>query len=103
MADKEKTAEKSATHKEEKSVAKKEEKSVVRKQPNIFERAINSLRQYFKETIGELRKVSWPTRKEATYLTGVVIIVTMIMSTYLGLLDYLFTRLIALIFTKSAG
>ena len=40
----------------------KEEKSVVAEQPNCIQR-------YFSETIGELRKVTWPTRKEATNLT----------------------------------
>ncbi len=102
MVDKEKTVEKSVAQKEEKSIARKEEKSIARK-PNIFQRAVGAVRQYFKETTGELRKVSWPTRKEATYLTGVVIVVTVVMSTYLGLLDFIFTRLIALLFTRSAG
>ena len=29
----------------------------------------NCIQRYFSETIGELRKVTWPTRKEATNLT----------------------------------
>ncbi len=68
----------------------KEEKSVARKKPNAIKR-------YFAETIGELRKVSWPTRKEAINLTIVVLIVTLSMSALLGLLDYIFTQLFALI------
>lgn len=68
----------------------KEEKSVARRQPNAIQRYIN-------ETIGELRKVNWPTRKEATNLTIVVLIVTFSMSAFLGLLDFLFSRLFALI------
>jgi preprotein translocase subunit SecE len=70
---------------------KKEEKAVAYKQPNAVQR-------YFNETVGELRKVSWPTRKEATNLTVVVLIVTFAMSMYLGLLDLIFTRLFALLF-----
>jgi preprotein translocase subunit SecE len=70
---------------------KKEEKPVAYKQPNAIQR-------YFGETIGELRKVTWPTRKEATNLTVVVLIVTFAMSMYLGLLDLIFTRLFALLF-----
>lgn len=70
---------------------KKEEKPVAYKQPNAIQR-------YFAETIGELRKVSWPTRKEATNLTLVVLVVTFVMSMYLGLLDLIFTRLFALLF-----
>ena len=71
---------------------KKEEKAVAYKQPNAIQR-------YFKETIGELRKVSWPTRKEATNLTVVVLIVTFVMSMYLGFLDLIFARLFAFLFT----
>lgn len=68
----------------------KQEKSVARRQPN-------AIRRYFNETIGELRKVNWPTRKEATNLTIVVLIVTFTMSAFLGLLDFIFTRVFALI------
>lgn len=71
---------------------KKEEKAVAYKQPNAIQR-------YVKETIGELRKVSWPTRKEATNLTIIVLIVTFAMSMYLGFLDLIFTRLFSLLFS----
>jgi preprotein translocase subunit SecE len=57
----------------------------------------NAIQQYFSETIGELRKVTWPTRKEATNLTIVVIIVTITMSILLGFLDFIYTKLFALI------
>ena len=57
----------------------------------------NAIQRYFRETIGELRKVNWPTRKEATNLTIVVLIVTFTMSLFLGLLDFIFARVIALI------
>ena len=55
------------------------------------------IRRFYRETIGELRKVSWPTREEATNLTIIVIIVTFGMSAFLGIMDFLFTRLFALI------
>jgi preprotein translocase subunit SecE len=55
------------------------------------------LRRFYRESIGELRKVSWPTRQEATNLTIIVILVTFGMSAFLGLVDYLFTRVFALI------
>ncbi len=58
----------------------------------------NAITRYYRETIGELRKVTWPTRQEAINLTIVVLIVTFGMSAFLGILDYLFTRLFALIF-----
>jgi len=71
----------------------KEEKAVTTyKQPN-------AVRRYFNETVGELRKVSWPTRREAINLTLVVVAVTFAMSIYLGFLDFIFLRLFALLLT----
>jgi len=53
--------------------------------------------RFWRETVGELRKVSWPTRREAINLTRIVIIVIIITGVLLGGLDYLFSRLMALI------
>jgi preprotein translocase subunit SecE len=50
--------------------------------------------RYFRETSAELRKVTWPTRQEARHLTTVVVIVVVIMAAALGLIDYIFARLI---------
>ena len=47
----------------------------------------NPVQQYFRETIGELRKVSWPTRREAFQLTGLVIIVMIFVGVILGVTD----------------
>lgn len=55
----------------------------------------NFLTRWWRETIGELRKVTWPTSSEALSLTKVVIIVMLAMSAVLGLFDYGFTRLIS--------
>ncbi len=65
-------------------------KASAKRQPNRIQR-------YIRETVGELRKVNWPTRQEATNLTIIVLIVTFSMSIVLGLLDFIYTRLIALI------
>lgn len=64
----------------------------------FLQRATDGVRRYFNETVGELRKVTWPTRKEATNLTVIVLIVLVAMSTYLGLLDFMFSQLMALLF-----
>ena len=53
----------------------------------------NRLVRYFKETRAELRKVHWPTRKEALNLTLIVLSVTVAMAILLGLLDFIFTEL----------
>jgi preprotein translocase subunit SecE len=57
----------------------------------------NFISRYFRETVGELRKVSWPTRREATSLTIVVLIVIALMSTFLGVLDFIYSRFFILI------
>ena len=53
---------------------------------------------YFSEIINELRKVVWLTRREATYLTILVLIVTVTSGIVLGLLDYGFTNLVDRLF-----
>ncbi len=55
---------------------------------------IEPIRDYIRETLGELRKVHWPTRTEARNLTTVVLAVTFAMAVFLGLFDFLFGRLI---------
>jgi len=65
-------------------------KALTARQPNAIVR-------FFRETTGEMRKVSWPTRQEALNLTLVVLAVTASTSLFLGFLDFLFTRLFRLL------
>jgi preprotein translocase subunit SecE len=55
------------------------------------------IRKFYRETIAELKKVTWPTRSEAISLTRVVLIVILAMGAFLGILDYLFSQLFGLI------
>jgi preprotein translocase subunit SecE len=50
-------------------------------------RSQNSLQLFFRETTGELRKVSWPTWPEARRLTILVLIVMVLMGAYLFFVD----------------
>ena len=59
------------------------------KQPNAIAR--------WRETIGELHKVSWPTTQETWRLTYIVLLVMLAMSITLGLLDFVFSKLITLL------
>ncbi|MBU1085868.1 MAG: preprotein translocase subunit SecE [Candidatus Beckwithbacteria bacterium] len=56
-----------------------------------------SASQYLKESIVELKKVVWPTKKQVIKMTGVVIAVSLITGIFIGLLDLLFTKAIGLI------
>jgi len=53
--------------------------------------------RFFGETIGELKKVTWLTRREIIYLTTLVLITAAIAGLVLGVLDFGFTRLIDVI------
>jgi preprotein translocase subunit SecE len=46
------------------------------------------LQRFFRETTGELRRVSWPSGPEARRLTMIVIVVLVIMALFLGLVDW---------------
>jgi len=50
--------------------------------------------RFISETIAELRKVVWLTRKEAMYLTFLVLVIAIAASIILGGIDLGFTRLI---------
>jgi preprotein translocase subunit SecE len=54
----------------------------------------NAIVRYYRETVGELRKVVWPTREEALRLTYIVLIVITVMAIVLGTADYVFGLLI---------
>lgn len=51
--------------------------------------ANNKLFRYFKEAKDELKKVTWPNRKEATKHTLIVIGVSVAVGVFLGLSDYI--------------
>lgn len=56
----------------------------------------NPLFRYFSTAVGELRKVSWPSRTEAWQKTQVVIAFSFIFAVFLGTVDYLLSSLIQL-------
>ena len=46
---------------------------------------------YIRESRAELKRVTWPTKQQMWYSTLVVIVVTFMVSAYLGLVDLLLT------------
>ncbi len=69
----------------------------MRQDMNIFQRFGHSVQRFFQETIGELRKVSWPTRQEAIRLTEIVIVVIFLMAAVLGGLDWVYSKIFGFI------
>jgi preprotein translocase subunit SecE len=49
---------------------------------------------FLTETYEEMRKVVWPTSREAIRLTGMVIAVSLIVGLFIGGIDYIFTLLL---------
>lgn len=57
----------------------------------------NAIQRYFRETTGELRKVSWPTWPEARRLTGLVLLVMLVVGFFLAGVDFLAGELLNLV------
>lgn len=50
----------------------------------------NDLTRYFKESIQELGKVTWPTKNQAIKLTAIVLVFLLVSAVILSLFDYAF-------------
>jgi preprotein translocase subunit SecE len=61
---------------------------------NVYTRAI----QFLREVKIELKKVTWPTRKQTLGSTAVVIVLVMIISVFLGLVDLSLGNLVRAVF-----
>lgn len=53
---------------------------------------MNKLIQYIKGSAEEMKKVTWPTKKETYNYTLLVIGVSLATAIFLGALDYIFTE-----------
>lgn len=72
---------------------------MVSKKASTMRRRLPSFR-FAGDIVGELRKVTWPTRQEAIRLTVMVLIVCAVLGVILALLDYGFGRLVQDVFLK---
>ena len=64
--------------------------------PDFGERG-RGITQFLIDVRAELRKVVWPTREEIVKLTGLVVGISLVVGTFLGLIDFAFTKLFQLI------
>jgi preprotein translocase subunit SecE len=58
---------------------------------------MSKIGQFLRESRVELRKVTWPTSKEALASTSVVIVVVIIVSLFLGVVDFGLTKIIKIV------
>ncbi len=64
-----------------------------KKEPNIFSKSA----QFLREVKVELKKVAWPSRKQTTGSTAVVIVLVMIIALFLWVVDMGLSSLIQLV------
>jgi preprotein translocase subunit SecE len=55
---------------------------------------MRTAQQFFREVRVELKKVTWPTRKETIASTSVVLVTVFLVAFYLGVVDLGLSRLI---------
>ena len=100
MADLEKKeAETAVEEKKEKAVKAKEKKEKSKKaapkkdKPNLFQR----IKKFFKDYKSELKKIVWLSPKTTFQYTGVVLISMIVVSAFIGALDFGFGKLLELL------
>lgn len=50
-----------------------------------------------REVLEELKRVSWPTKKQTIYLTMVVVVISLTIGLYIGIIDILLTKFLEFI------
>lgn len=53
---------------------------------------MNSFINYIKDTVAEMKHVSWPTNKQASTYTILVVVISAVAAVYLGVFDFLFQQ-----------
>ncbi len=51
---------------------------------------MSKISRYFQESLEEMKKVTWPTKKETYNYTILVIVISLAVAAFLGILDYAF-------------
>lgn len=58
--------------------------------------SVEGYAQFLKEVKMEAKKATFPSRKDTVATTGVVIVFVLIMSMYLGVVDFLLSKIMSL-------
>lgn len=64
---------------------------------------MGKLKQYLKDTLAELRKMSWPTKDELIGSTIVTVVVSVIISVFIGAVDRVLVMAMKAIFGGGAN
>jgi len=52
---------------------------------------MQKITEFFKEVMAEAKHITWPTRKQTISFTVAVLVISILVAYYLGLLDFLFS------------
>lgn len=55
---------------------------------------MSKVTDYLRETKGEMKHVSWPTRQQVINFTMLVVAISVLVSIFLGFFDFIFTFLL---------
>ena len=58
---------------------------------------VDTIRNYLREVVFELKKVVWPSRKETLGSTAVVLVIVGLSAVFLGIVDLILSRLVKLL------
>jgi len=58
---------------------------------------LEKIKAFFQEVDSELRKVSWPTRQDTINATIVVVVASVIVAFFLGIVDVVLARIVTTI------
>ena len=75
-------------------MAKKKKKEVAVENKSLLQEKIQFIRDFLEEARGELKKVTWPTRKETLTTSAAVLVLVLVVSLYLGLVDLSLAKII---------
>jgi preprotein translocase subunit SecE len=64
---------------------------------------LTSIREYFKSVTTELKKVTWPDRKMVSISTVVILLMVFFVVIYVGVIDFLFTKIMTTIMSLVRG
>ena len=66
----------------------------IQNQLDVAPKPKNAVANYISETIAELKKVTWLSRRDLLYLSGIVLLVTVVVGVILGGIDFGFSKFI---------
>ena len=71
--------------------------SAVEEGTSSFVLAPGNIRRFYHEVVAEFKKIVWPDRKVTFGLSGFVILLTVLLSIYLGAVDLILGKLVGLV------